>query len=91
MDASLVSEDFIGKSRIPLINYYLKSRSFWPSFRWSAMTKLAEVPSLSIGSFQKVLREMIYFPFKVRQNVSEFSKNCGIHCKNCDISGPCNF
>ena len=91
MDASLVLEDFISRSRIPLINFRLKSRSLRSSFGWSTMTKFSEDPALSIETFQKVQLEVIYFPLEVRKNVSELSKNCSIHCKNCGISGLYNL
>ena len=55
------------------------------------MRKSSEGPALSIGLFQKVQRKMIYFPYVVRKNVSELSKNCSIHGKNCEISGMYNF
>ena len=87
MDASLILEDFISRSRIPLINYRFKSRSSWSSFGWSTMTKFSEGPALSIKTFQMVQHEVIYFSFAVRKKVSELSKNCTIHCKNCKISG----
>ena len=59
MDASLVLEDFISRSRIRLINYCLKSCSSWSSIGWSTMRKFSEGPALSIRLFQKVQREMI--------------------------------
>ena len=91
MDASLILEDFISRSWIPLIKYRFKSRSSWSSFGWSSMTKFSECPALSIETFQMVQHEVIYFPFAVRKKVSELSKNCSIHCKNCKISDLHNF
>ena len=64
MHASLVLEDFVSRSNIPLINYCLKSRSFRSSCGWSTMTKISECPALSIGPFHKVQHEVIYCPFK---------------------------
>ena len=87
MDASVVLEDFISRSRIPHIIYHLNSRSLWSSFGWSTM----KVPALSIGPFQNIQREVIYFLFVVRKNVSELSKNISIHCKSHEISGPYDF
>ena len=74
MDFSVVLEDFIRGSTIAYIIYRLKSRYLWSSFGWSTMKKFSEVPALSIGSFQKVQREVTYFPFVVRKNVSDLSK-----------------
>ena len=91
MDSSVVLEDFIRRSTIAYIIYCLKSRYLWSSFGWLTMKKFSEVPALSIGSFQKVQREVIYFPFVVRKNVSDLSKNVSIPCKSCEISGPYNF
>ena len=91
MDASLVLENFISRSKIPLINYRLKSRSLRSSFGWSTMTKFSEDPALSIETFQKVQLEVIYFPLEEGNKVSELSKNCSIHCKNCGISVLYNF
>ena len=59
-------------------------------FEWSTMRKFSGGPTLSIGPFQKVQREVIYFPFVVRKKVSELSKYCSIHGKNREISGPYN-
>ena len=88
MDASLVLEDFI---RILHIIYSLKSGSFWFSFEWCTMKKFSEVPPLSIGPFEEVQREVIYFPFAIRKNVSELSKDFSSHCKSRENSGPRNF
>ena len=35
----------------------------WPSFGWSTIRNLSEGKALSTGSFQKVQREVIYFPY----------------------------
>ena len=67
MDASLVLEGFISRSRIRQTIYRLKSRSLWSSFGWSTMKKFSEVPALSIGPFQSVQREVICFPFVIRK------------------------
>ena len=53
--------------------------------------KFSKVSALSIWPFQNVQREVIYFRFVVRKNVSKLSKNFSIHCKSREISGPCNF
>ena len=66
-DASLVLEDFSSWSRIPPIIKRLNSRSLWSSFGWSTMRKFSEGPALSIGPFQKVQLEVIYF-YVVRKN-----------------------
>ena len=55
------------------------------------MKKFSVVPALSLRPIQIVQREVIYFPFVVRKNVSELSKNLNIHCKSREISGPYNF
>ena len=55
------------------------------------MKEFLEVPALTAGPFQKVQREVIYFHFVVRKNVSELSKNFSINCKSREISGPYNF
>ena len=68
MDASLVLEDFFGRSRIPPIIYGLNFRSLWSSFGRSSKRNFWEGPALSIGPFRKVQREMIYFPYVVRKN-----------------------
>ena len=66
-DASLVLEYFSSCSRIPLIIKRLNSGSLWPSFGWSTMRKFSEGPALSIGPFQKIQLEVIYF-YVVRKN-----------------------
>ena len=66
-DGFLVLVDISSWSRIPPIIKRLNSRSLWPSFRWSAMRKFSEGPVLSIGPFQKVQLEVIYF-YIVRKN-----------------------
>ena len=63
MDASLVLEDFFGRSKISLII----SRSLWSSFGCSIKINFSEGPALSTGPFQKVQREVIYFPYAVRK------------------------
>ena len=79
------------RSRIQHIIYRLKSRSLRSSFGWSTMKKFSEVTELGIGPFQNVQREVIYFLFVVRKNVSELFKHFSIHCKSRGISGPYNF
>ena len=72
--------------------YNLTSRSFWSSFRWFTMRKFSEGSALSIGPFQKILLEMMYFPYVVEKLKSrrKMSNICSIHAK-CEISSPCNF
>ena len=91
MDASLVLEDFISCFSIPHLIYCLISGSLCSSFGLSTMKKFSEVPVLSIGPSQNVQCDVIYFPFVVRKNVSESSKNFSIHCKSPEISSPYNF
>ena len=67
MDASLVLENFFGRSRISPIIKGLNSRSLWSSFGWSTKRNFSEGPALSIGHFQKVQREVSYFPYVVRK------------------------
>ena len=67
MDASLVLEDFLGRSRILPIVKGLDSRLLWSSFGWSTKRNYSECPALRIGPTQKVQREVIYFPFIVRK------------------------
>ena len=55
------------------------------------MKRFSVVPALSLRPIQIVQREVIFFPFVVRKNVSELSKNLNIHCKSREISGPYNF
>ena len=55
------------------------------------MKKFSEVTELGIGPFQNVQREVIYFLFVVRKNVSELSKDFSTHCKSRENSGPRNF
>ena len=55
------------------------------------MKIFSKVPALSVGPFQNVQQEVIFFPFVVIKNVSELSKNFSMHCKNRESSGPYNF
>ena len=59
------------------------------------MRNFSERPELSIGPFQKVQREVMYFPYVVKKKMKsrrhKLSKNCSIHGKNREISGPYNF
>ena len=66
-DASLVLEDFSSWSRIQPITKRLNPCSLWSSFEWSAMRKFSEGSGLSIGPFQKVRLEVIYF-YVVKKN-----------------------
>ena len=53
---------------------------------------VSEGAALSIGPSQKVQHEVIYLTIlQLEKNVSELSKNCSIHIKNREISGPYNF
>ena len=61
MDASLVLEDLFSSFRFPPIIQRLNSR-------WSTIRIFSEGPTLSIGPFQEVQREVIYFPYIVRKN-----------------------
>ena len=80
MDASLVLEDFISRSRIPHNNLSFKIPFIVVFFRMVHKEKIcSRNSSVSIGPFQKVQREVIYFLFVVRKNVSKLSKNCNIH------------
>ena len=67
-NVSLVSEDFSSRSRILPIIKCLNAHSLRSSFGWSTMRNLSEGLALSIGPFQRVQREMIYFPYVVRKN-----------------------
>ena len=92
MDVSLVLEDFFYRSKISPIIKGLKSRSLWSSFGWSTKRNFSEGLTLSFRPFQKVQREVSYFPYveKVKSR-HKLSKNCSINGKNCEISGPYNF
>ena len=59
---------FFNSSRIPPIIFRLNSRSLWSSFGCSTIRNISEGPTLSIEPFQKVQREVIYFPDIVRKN-----------------------
>ena len=45
----------------------LSSHSLWSFFGWSTIRNFLEFPALSIGPFQKVQREMIYFPYELKK------------------------
>ena len=60
-DISLVLEELSIWSRIPPIIKRLNSCSLWSSFGWSTMRKFSEDLGLSVGPFQKVQLEVIYF------------------------------
>ena len=68
MDASLVLEDFFGRSRISPIIKGLSSRSLWSSFGWSTERNFSEGPAFGIEPFQEVQREMSYLPYVVRKS-----------------------
>ena len=65
----------------------------WSFFRWSAMRNFSEGPALSIAPFQKVQREVMYFPYVVRKVKTrrKLFINCSTHDKNLEISCPYNF
>ena len=90
MSACLVLEDLSSRCRIPHV-IWLNSHSLWSPFGWSTIGNFSEGPGFSIGPFQKVQLEMIYFPYVVMKCRRELSKNCSIHGKNREISGPHNF
>ena len=66
-DASLVLEDFSSWSRILPIIKRLISRLLWSSFGWFTVRKFSEGPVLSIGPFQMVQLEVIYFCYVGRK------------------------
>ena len=66
-DISLVLEDFFNWSSTPPIIKRLNSHSMCSSFGWSTMKKISEDPVLSVGPFQTVQLEVIYF-YVVREN-----------------------
>ena len=68
MDASLVLEDFFGRSRISPIIKSLNSRSLRSSFGRSKKRNFSEGLKLSIRPFQKVEREVSYFHYVVRKS-----------------------
>ena len=51
---------FFGRSRISPVMYSLNFHSLWSFFGWSTKRNFSEGPTLSIGPFQKVQREVIY-------------------------------
>ena len=57
------------------------------------MRKFSEGPALSMGPFQKVESEVIYFPYVVTKNEisKKLSKNFTINGKYCEVSGRYNF
>ena len=67
MDDSLVVEDFCGRSRIPPYNLAFKISFIKNFFRMVYNRKVSVGPALSIGPFQKVQGEVIYFPYVVRK------------------------
>ena len=91
MDACLVLNDFISRSRIPHIIYRLKSRSLVVFFRMVHNEKIFRSLNVKRQNFLERQREVIYFPFVVRKTVSEFSKNFSWNCKSREISAPYNF
>ena len=64
MGASLVLETFLVG---PEFRLWSGSRSLWPSFGWFTKRNFSEGPALSIGPFQKVQHEVIYFPYVARK------------------------
>ena len=69
----------------------MNSHLLWSPFGWSAIRNFSEGPGFSIGPFQKVQREVIYFPYVVMKCRRKLSKNCSINDKNREFSGPYNF
>ena len=65
MDNSFVLENFFIRSRILLIIWRLNSRLLWSDFRWWTIRNFLEGPALSVGTFQKVQREVICFRYEV--------------------------
>ena len=51
-----------GRCRISPIISGLNSRLLWSSLGWSTKRKFSEGPALRMAPFQKVQREVIYFP-----------------------------
>ena len=68
MNASLVLENFFGRSRIPPLIEGLNSGSSLSSFRLSTKGNFSEGAALNIETFEKVKREVIYFPYIYRKN-----------------------
>ena len=66
-DTSPGLEDFSSWSRILPIVKRLNSCSLWSSFEYFTMRKFWEGPALSVGPFQKVQLEVIYF-YVIRKN-----------------------
>ena len=58
------------------------------------MRKFSEGPALSIGPFQKIQREVIYFIYAVRKSENSrhiLSKNLNMHGEHREIFGSYNF
>ena len=84
MDATIISENVLRKSRLMLlydasmvissrpriqpIIKRLDSRSQWPFFGWSTMRKFSEGPALSIGPFQKVQIDEVIYFSVAKKN-----------------------
>ena len=77
MNASLVLESFFSRSRTSPKITRLNSRSWWSSFGWSTIRNFSAGPELGIIPFQKVQREVIYFPCVVRKK-----SKAVVNCKN---------
>ena len=90
---NIVLENLFSRSRIPPIIWRLNSRSLWSYFEWSIIRNFLEGPTLSIGPFQKVQCEVIYFHYEVKKwkvarnwiNIVAYS------LKNRETSRPYNF
>ena len=90
MDASLVLEDFISRSRIPHIIYRLKSHSLVVFFRMVHNENIFKSPSVKCRTFSERPTRSDLFPF-CSYKKRELSKNFSMHCKNREFSGPYNF
>ena len=64
MDASLVLEDFISRSRIPHIIYRLKSRSLVVFFRMVYNEKIFRSPNVKCPTFSERPTWSDLFPFR---------------------------
>ena len=76
MDASLVLENFIGRSRIPpKILWCLKSHSWWSSFAWSRTIRFLEILEVIYSTpFTLWLEKM--------KSYLVLSKNCSLDSEN---------
>ena len=94
VDANLVLEDCFSRSSVLLIIWDFNSPSLWSTSRWFRMRKFSEGPALTIGPFQKIQREVIYFIYAARKSETRrriLSKNLNIHGEHREIFGSYNF